>query len=79
MNLSQLDGASAWEEVDVVGPICETGDVLGRARRLQEPREGDVILIGTAGAYGRAMSSSYNLRAPAREVMLDTVLAPGTL
>ena len=79
VNLSQLGATSAWEEVDVVGPICETGDVLGRARRLQEPREGDVILIGTAGAYGRAMSSSYNLRAPAREVVLDTVQAPETL
>jgi len=57
-------------EVDVVGPICETGDVIGRARRLPSPQEGDVLLIGTAGAYGRAMSSSYNLRSPAREVVL---------
>jgi diaminopimelate decarboxylase/aspartate kinase len=57
---------------DVVGPICETGDVLGYGRRLPETREGDVLLIGTAGAYGAAMSSDYNLRARAREVMLPT-------
>ncbi len=74
VNLSQTDGAAEWEEVDVVGPICETGDVLGRARRLRAPREGDVVLIGTAGAYGRVMSSSYNLREPAREVVLDGAL-----
>jgi len=71
VNLSRTEGEDAWEEVDVVGPICETGDVLGRARRLRSPAEGDVILVGTAGAYGRAMSSAYNLREPAREVVLD--------
>ena len=57
---------------DIVGPICESGDVLGYGRRLpEETAEGDVILIATAGAYGRAMSSSYNLRQPAQEVVLD--------
>ncbi len=70
VNLSGTDDTD-WEEVDVVGPICETGDVLGRSRRLRSPVEGDVLVIGTAGAYGRAMSSSYNLREPAREVVLD--------
>lgn len=55
---------------DVVGPICETGDVLGHRRRLPETQGGDVLLIGTAGAYGRAMSSEYNLREPAEEVIL---------
>ena len=55
---------------DVVGPICETGDVLGHRRRLPETHGGDVLLIGTAGAYGRAMSSEYNLREPAEEVIL---------
>ena len=71
VNLSRTDDAAEWEDVDVVGPICETGDVLGRARRLRSPVEGDVLLVGTAGAYGRAMSSSYNLREPAREVVLE--------
>lgn len=56
--------------VAIVGPICETGDVLGVDRLLPETREGDVLLIATAGAYGRSMSSHYNLRDPAREVVL---------
>jgi diaminopimelate decarboxylase/aspartate kinase len=52
----------------VVGPICETGDVLGRDRLLPETHPGDVILIANSGAYGRSMSSEYNLRLPAEEV-----------
>ncbi len=70
-NLSRLGSAEAPEDVDVVGPICETGDVLGRSRRIVPAREGDVLLIGNAGAYGRAMASHYNLRAPAEETVLD--------
>lgn len=54
----------------VVGPIYETGDVLGHDRLLPECREGDVMLIANVGAYGRAMSSSYNLRDPAAELVL---------
>ena len=54
----------------VVGPICETGDVLGHARQLADTREGDIILIGNTGAYGRTMSSQYNLRSPAPEIIL---------
>ena len=54
----------------VVGPICESGDVLGRDRWLATPATGDVLLIGNAGAYGHAMASSYNLRPPAEEVVL---------
>jgi diaminopimelate decarboxylase/aspartate kinase len=54
-----------------VGPICETGDVLGHGRALPvATREGDVLLIATAGAYGAAMSSHYNLRQPAPEFAL---------
>lgn len=55
----------------VVGPICESGDVLGYSRILPETREGDVFLIANTGAYGRSMSSHYNLRPPARECWLD--------
>ena len=55
---------------DIVGPICETGDRLGRDRLLPETREGDVMLIANAGPYGYAMSSRYNLREPAEEIML---------
>jgi diaminopimelate decarboxylase/aspartate kinase len=66
-NLSRL-GEPAQELYDVVGPICETGDYLGHERRLPATREGDVLLIANAGAYGYAMSSNYNLRPPAPEL-----------
>jgi diaminopimelate decarboxylase/aspartate kinase len=69
VNLSRL-GERADALCQVVGPICESGDILGEDRFLPEPREGDVILIAQAGAYGRAMSSTYNLREPAAEVVL---------
>ena len=68
-NLSRLS-APATLLADVVGPICETGDVLGHARLLPSTEEGDVMLIATAGAYGRSMSSRYNLREPAEERVL---------
>jgi bifunctional diaminopimelate decarboxylase / aspartate kinase len=55
----------------VVGPICESGDVLGYDRLLADPQEGDVLLIATTGAYGRVMSSDYNLRLPAEERVLE--------
>ncbi|MCB1777050.1 MAG: diaminopimelate decarboxylase, partial [Candidatus Competibacteraceae bacterium] len=55
---------------DVVGPICETGDFLGRDRELHvEP--GDLLAVRSAGAYGFAMSSNYNSRPRAAEVMVD--------
>jgi diaminopimelate decarboxylase/aspartate kinase len=70
VNLSRLD--SPGEHVyNVVGPICETGDILGLDRLLPECREGDVLLIANTGAYGAAMASRYNLREPAEELILD--------
>jgi len=69
-NLSRLDQPAAWI-AHVVGPICETGDILGRSRRLPATAEGDVFLIANAGAYGRVMSSRYNLREPAGEELLS--------
>ena len=69
VNLTRLD-EPATLTAHVVGPICETGDVLGRSRRLAPAAEGDVLLIANAGAYGRVMSSWYNLRAPAGERVL---------
>jgi diaminopimelate decarboxylase len=55
---------------DVVGPICETGDFLGKDRELAiEP--GDLLAVRSAGAYGFAMSSNYNSRPRAAEVMVD--------
>jgi diaminopimelate decarboxylase/aspartate kinase len=69
VNLSRID-EPATLTVTVVGPICESGDVVGAERRMPTAREGDVMLIGNTGAYGRSMSSHYNLRAPPREVLL---------
>jgi diaminopimelate decarboxylase/aspartate kinase len=69
VNLTRLDEL-ADRLCDVVGPICETGDVLGHGRLLPPTHVGDVLLIANAGAYGRAMSSHYNLRAPAEELIL---------
>jgi diaminopimelate decarboxylase/aspartate kinase len=69
LNLTRLE-EPATEVVNVVGPICETGDQLGVDRLLPSSREGDVLLIANAGAYGRAMSSTYNLREPAVEIVV---------
>ena len=69
VNLSQID-AAAGELVNIVGPICESADFLGHDRLLPETGEGDVLLIACAGAYGRSMSSHYNLRNPAVELLL---------
>ena len=57
-------------EYDVVGPVCESGDWLGRARPLAI-REGDLLAILSAGAYGMVMSSNYNSRPRGAEVMVD--------
>jgi diaminopimelate decarboxylase/aspartate kinase len=54
-----------------VGPICETGDVLGNDRRLPPTKPGDTLLVASAGAYGASMSNSYNLRPPAPEHFLS--------
>ena len=55
---------------DVVGPVCETGDFLGKERELQLA-EGDLLAVRSAGAYGFTMSSNYNSRPRAAEVMVD--------
>jgi diaminopimelate decarboxylase/aspartate kinase len=69
VNLTRL-GAPPEQLVNVVGPICESGDILGHDRLLPETQEGDVLLIANAGAYGHVMSSRYNLREPAMEVCI---------
>lgn len=75
---------NAWQEIipvtrqtdrerysyDVVGPVCETGDFLGKQRELAIA-EGDLLAIRSAGAYGFSMSSNYNTRPRAAEVMVD--------
>ena len=69
VNLSRANELPS-ETVTVVGPICETGDRLGSDRLLPPTEEGDVILIANAGAYGHVMSSQYNLREVAREIVI---------
>jgi len=57
---------------DVVGPICESGDILGKDRRLPESlKRGDLLAIFSAGAYGYSMASNYNLRPLPAEVLVD--------
>jgi diaminopimelate decarboxylase len=59
------------EIVDVVGPICESGDYLARDRALPRTQRGDLLSVFTTGAYGFAMSSNYNNRPRAPEVLVD--------
>ena len=58
------------QSYDVVGPVCESGDWLGRDRLLAI-EEGDLLAILSAGAYGMAMSSNYNTRPRPPEIMVD--------
>ncbi|AXK71440.1 bifunctional aspartate kinase/diaminopimelate decarboxylase [Lysobacter sp. TY2-98] len=70
-NLTRIDDTSL-DTFDVVGPICESGDVLGRGRRMPSTTvEDDVVLIADAGAYGMAMANTYNLRPLPAEDILD--------
>ncbi len=55
----------------VVGPMCETGDILGVDRKLPYTEAGDVFLIANSGAYGYSMASRYNLREPAQEIIFE--------
>ncbi|MCS7016338.1 MAG: diaminopimelate decarboxylase [Gemmatales bacterium] len=57
--------------VDIVGPVCESGDFLARDRWFPEVKRGDLLAIFSAGAYGMAMSSNYNGRCRAAEVLVD--------
>jgi diaminopimelate decarboxylase len=55
---------------DVVGPVCESGDYLAKARRLPKPEPGDLLAIMTAGAYGAVQSGTYNTRPLVAEVLV---------
>lgn len=72
MQITEVNRALAREKAvyDVVGPICETSDFLGKQRSLAIA-EGDLIALRSAGAYGATMSSVYNSRPRAVEVMVD--------
>ncbi len=68
----ELPGAEvALEVADVVGPICECGDFLARARPIPWPERGALLAVLGAGAYGMAMASSYNTRPLAAEVLVS--------
>lgn len=58
-------------EVDIVGPVCETGDIFATQRKLALPKAGDLLVIRSAGAYGAAMASTYNARPLVPEVMVN--------
>ncbi|MFW6161137.1 MAG: diaminopimelate decarboxylase [Planctomycetota bacterium] len=60
-----------FEPADVVGPVCESGDFLGKERRLPPVAAGDLLAVFSAGAYGYAMSSNYNARPRPPEVLVD--------
>jgi diaminopimelate decarboxylase len=61
----------AKHQVDVVGPICESSDFFAKNRRMALPAAGDVLAVRSAGAYGFVMSSNYNARPRAAEVLVD--------
>lgn len=61
----------AKKAVDLVGPICESSDVLGRGRKLPPLEQGDLLAVMSAGAYGMSMSSNYNARPRPAEVLVD--------
>ena len=67
--VNRADGKNA-KVYDIVGPVCESGDFLAKDRRLATA-EGEVLAIGSAGAYGFVLSSNYNARPRAAEVMVD--------
>ncbi|MGE4263719.1 MAG: diaminopimelate decarboxylase [Desulfovibrio sp.] len=58
-------------DVDVVGPICESGDFLAKDRMLPEVQQGELLAVYSAGAYGFTMSSNYNTRTRAAELLVD--------
>jgi diaminopimelate decarboxylase len=63
--------ADSRETVDVVGPVCETGDFLARNRELPIVHEGDLLAVLDAGAYGMTLASNYNTRPRPAEVLID--------
>jgi diaminopimelate decarboxylase len=68
--VTEPEGGAPLGEVDVVGPVCETGDTFAKQRRLPPMRADDLLAFGTAGAYGAAMSSTYNTRPLIPEVLV---------
>jgi len=69
--IEALESVVGRSRVDVVGPVCESGDFLALDRELEDLRAGDLIAIHSAGAYGYVMSSNYNTRGRPAEVLVD--------
>jgi diaminopimelate decarboxylase len=63
--------AGSRETVDIVGPVCETGDFFARDRELPAVEEGELLTILDAGAYGMALASNYNTRPRPAEVLVE--------
>ncbi len=63
-------GDAPTEMVDVVGPVCETGDIFAEQRLMKVPQSGDLIAFRSAGAYGAVMAGTYNARPLVAEVMV---------
>ena len=68
--LSVKSGVQKIEKADVVGPICESGDFFAKGRKLPKVKAGDYLAVMSAGAYGFSMSSNYNSRRRAEEIMV---------
>ncbi|MGZ4813137.1 MAG: diaminopimelate decarboxylase family protein, partial [Terriglobales bacterium] len=64
-------GVAERDIVDIVGPICETGDFFARDRELSPIEEGGLLAILDTGAYGMSITSNYNTRPRAAEVLVD--------
>ena len=69
--VEQATDDSPTQMVDVVGPVCETGDYLALNRELTEVNAGDLLVLHSAGAYGAVLSSTYNSRPLISEVLVD--------
>jgi len=69
--IEAVEPTEGRSRVDVVGPVCESGDFLALDRELDDLRAGDLIAIHSAGAYGYVMSSNYNTRGRPAEVLVD--------
>jgi diaminopimelate decarboxylase len=66
-----LSGSGKKETVDIVGPVCETGDFFARDRELPAVEEGDLVAVLDVGAYGMVLSSNYNTRPRPAEVLVS--------
>ena len=69
--IQSKESAATKEFVDVVGPVCESGDFFARDRELPRVEEGDLLAILDAGAYGMALASNYNTRPRPAEILVS--------